>query len=577
MVTFVLSGLDDKQKNLFAYQYIKERHTHAQLTSEDEAHYAQVKQDLDAIEATSQDELRQVFTQQRDAVAARVKADGAAVVAKSLGELPHKRQLQTAALAMLQRAFDLGGRDANGEVAQGVKEHTQQDYAKRPFIAAKPVADFTKGYVPQAATKWLRAKAIWVTGLADQQILDGVKTILLGDVKKGASIGDTIDQLFKLFDPYIGSKVAPEVVSTYRLENIVRTNTTDAYNQGRLQEFTKPEISEFVIGIRYNAILDEHTTPVCHFLGTQGFASNEGFVFKPDDPDLETLTPPLHFQCRSILTPIVVGMEVDKDEYIKTWEKKQAMALADQKFLAEETATDNEGHEGVWRTISGRHTFIRTGETPEQAIDRATEKGALKAAAVAVAEAMDFDPDKVQISSEDKEFVLNGMPMKYAGSANLQDGTITLYEKFVTPANVGGVVAHEIGHQRFQTVLNASQHERETLMKDPLEHPKGIIKPDGTLREGLGLEKKYPLFAALQPFQDARWNELRTKDGVSDYSKAWWKDFEAGKASTTQAMHETFAEITRLEAQGTKLTGTVSPVWRGYYKAVNKAFKELKK
>ncbi len=761
--------------------YKQHSHTHVQLTAEETAHYAQVKKDLDAIEATSQAQLGAVFAKQRDAVLAKVKSVG---VKAKLKALPHGDELRAAMLAAMRRAFDLGGKDADAEVMAQVKAHAGDEvwrtvlgrrvlisggvkgldkdwetklgnfseknqkalqglakevmtefdikgdkdvpfglcavttvtmwdrlgmpkgtvptsvmvgedehvilfnrkegwaidptgrqydlaffkrwatdktntpysqfhkltiaelgdarkeaadlrlriakHSQHDYATTKPPSyDFSKGYAPQEALKWLNARSVWATGVTSDTLNTGMQQIIADSMKTGEDIKTTMDKLDALFAPYIGGKgrpiikgaprVQPEVVTPYRLENIVRTNTTAAYNGGRLNEFTKPKLARFVDGIKFLAVLDDRTTEVCRYM--------DGMVFHPDDADLDSLSPPLHFQCRSILSPVVVGMEVSPSDYITDAEVAMAMSLADQNFLAEnapghfldasdvhidapmkgvvvepfktcdacgtktlckqaqrcaktkefaeEQITDDEGHAGSWITMNGRHVFIRDGETPEAALERSLSEK-YKPMARSVAQAMHFDPERIRFSTEDKEFVLNGMPMKYAGSANLQDGTITLYEKHLTPETIGGITAHEIGHQRFEAVLNASQVERETLMKDPMEHPKGIIKPDGTLREGLGLEKKYPLFAALQPYQDARWEELKNKDGVTDYSKAWWKEFEAGKASSKQAMHETFAEITRLEAQGTKLTGTVSPVWRGYYKAVNKAYKGLK-
>ena len=107
------------------------------------------------------------------------------------------------------------------------------------------------------------------------------------------------EQIFDAFLPWLGDPNVirdEEQLAPYRLETIVRTNTTTAYNHGRLTEFLDPEIIRFVKGIRYSAILDERTTPVCTFL--------DGLVFKPTDPNLEVLLPPNHYNAVVVGTPI---------------------------------------------------------------------------------------------------------------------------------------------------------------------------------------------------------------------------------------------------------------------------------
>lgn len=79
-----------------------------------------------------------------------------------------------------------------------------------------------------------------------------------------------------------------------RAENIARTESTTAYNQGRL--FTYLQDPDFVPAVLFSAILDSRTTPIC--------IARNGLVIALTDPSLRANTPPLHFQCRSVLSPV---------------------------------------------------------------------------------------------------------------------------------------------------------------------------------------------------------------------------------------------------------------------------------
>jgi SPP1 gp7 family putative phage head morphogenesis protein len=171
----------------------------------------------------------------------------------------------------------------------------------------------------------LNARAVEVAGVMDDKLLSDAKSTLLNHMKTGAALSDTMERLFEIFEPFLGDQVDPEVVTPWRLENIVRTNTTEAYNHGRLAELVDPDVLPFVRGVRYQAIMDERTTDVCQFL--------DGKVFPPDSEALRSLLPPNHFQCRSVVTPIVTGMTVG--EFITDAEIEEAKSLADSKFLAE--------------------------------------------------------------------------------------------------------------------------------------------------------------------------------------------------------------------------------------------------
>ena len=111
----------------------------------------------------------------------------------------------------------------------------------------------------------------------------------------------------------------------WRIENIVRTETTKAYNNGRLIEARDPDIADLMTGMEYSAILDSRTTEVCRHL--------DGRIFKIGDPNLDRLTPPNHFMCRSILVPITIADEPEESEFITSTQTGKGLELAFKGFV----------------------------------------------------------------------------------------------------------------------------------------------------------------------------------------------------------------------------------------------------
>lgn len=124
---------------------------------------------------------------------------------------------------------------------------------------------------------------------ADQ--VEKVRTILGNSLREGATVKQTMDAL----------QTALPGASRARLENIARTEATAAYNQGRVYRFLQSK--GFIQAVRFDAILDSRVTEICQH--------RNGLLFALDDPRLRQNTPPLHYQCRSVLTPIS-GYKLEK-------------------------------------------------------------------------------------------------------------------------------------------------------------------------------------------------------------------------------------------------------------------------
>ena len=197
-------------------------------------------------------------------------------------------------------------------------------------------------------------------------------------------------------------------------------------------------------------------------------------------------------------------------------------------------------------------------------------------ASQASAKLLGYDPQMVEASNEDHEFhVGKETKSRYAaGLAFLNTGKIMVFPRQIpTPELAVSVMAHEVMHQKYQTVLNAVEAERKEMMKDP--DTLRAMRPDGSL--SAPLDAKYPLYSRFVK-HDNQQVERAKSDGITEYSRAYWTQAAPGVSDRTvsipAANHETLAEMARVLTDTGTLQG--APEWKSYYRDVDKTYKELK-
>ena len=153
------------------------------------------------------------------------------------------------------------------------------------------------------------SQAFAIAGIERDYVLKEAKMILQTGMKQGLANKEIMASLKGVYDKYIptGEIVGGKVVSPHRLENIVRTNVSDAVNQGRAAMMRDPLVKGFVPFEEWSSIIDDRTTPYCDDM--------DGRKFKIDDPLLNP--PPAHYFCRSIMVPITT-IEVKREGGIET-------------------------------------------------------------------------------------------------------------------------------------------------------------------------------------------------------------------------------------------------------------------
>ncbi len=144
-------------------------------------------------------------------------------------------------------------------------------------------------------------RAFTVTAVEKERILFEIKRILEQGIGRGTSVKGIMGALEDTFRKYVatGEEVAGELLTPHRLETIVRTNLSEAFNSGRLAAFEDPDIKQFVQAYQYSAIIDPRTTEFCE--------RHDLFTRPITDPVWDTIWPPNHFNCRSIIVPVVTG------------------------------------------------------------------------------------------------------------------------------------------------------------------------------------------------------------------------------------------------------------------------------
>lgn len=258
--------------------------------------YAQIKSDLEEMEERTLDAMTSALDDTLAALLALVKRD---FDPRSPGALKwvEKLTLKTKGLSeemqnFLRESAELGVRTIDAEVAR---------------VAENKISITV---TPRAAIKAMMDKAVVVSGILRDSLTAKAKSILTAAVKNGDGVEEVAIKLKKAWEPYKGDPNVikdEEQLEPHRLKTIVRTNMIDAYNTGRIARLRDPKMSPFIRAVRYSAVLDEVTTEICEEL--------HDTLFEVDDPDLDRVTPPNHYNCRSLLVPVMIDQKVNQDDF----------------------------------------------------------------------------------------------------------------------------------------------------------------------------------------------------------------------------------------------------------------------
>jgi SPP1 gp7 family putative phage head morphogenesis protein len=129
-------------------------------------------------------------------------------------------------------------------------------------------------------------------------VADVARVSVIADAWKAMDSAIENGTTFEDFKASVGEKLESEwgKPNAPRLSTIFRTNIMNAYAAGRSQVYTAPAVKRARPYLRFDAIKDDAIDEECD--------AADGTILPQDDPFWASCTPPLHFNCRCVLTPL---------------------------------------------------------------------------------------------------------------------------------------------------------------------------------------------------------------------------------------------------------------------------------
>ena len=159
--------------------------------------------------------------------------------------------------------------------------------------------------LPEEYLQIIQAEAFKNVGDYSVEITKKAKNVLVNGIKSGLSE----EQIVRM----IREEMAE--ASERWMETVVRTKTTEMFNEARKTYWETDEIAkEIVEAYEFSAIMDDRVSAICESL--------DGKIFEKGD-FIDRVTPPLHFNCRSVLVPITKyqDYETNKEPTIESLQK----------------------------------------------------------------------------------------------------------------------------------------------------------------------------------------------------------------------------------------------------------------
>jgi SPP1 gp7 family putative phage head morphogenesis protein len=194
---------------------------------------------------------------------------------------------------------------------QAMRDGRQTLIAKRKVIKFQDI-DFRR-MTPSEVLDFWKKKSYFMTQMERDNIWKLIKPVIFDTIKTGGTIKEFIQEADKRMEQYFykGEIEDAEKYTGARLETIIRTNTSEAYNYGLRQYFEDPALDGFVEAYQYSAILDDRVRP--------NHAALDGLVFSVTNPAIDRIIPPNGYNCRCLLVPVVQGEKWEESTLPANW------------------------------------------------------------------------------------------------------------------------------------------------------------------------------------------------------------------------------------------------------------------
>jgi len=286
-------------------------------SSEARVHFTVIDQRTRNMEADSLKQLHQAIKAGINEVIATVRQQGADGVIEDMEAIAFTQRSKGAVKRSLignaKEAYLLGARLADQEIKQAAAIEAKLTKKEARFTPRRPDPNI----VIETALPYLEGRVYTTTGALTTDAENIIRNSVISGIRAGRSIEEIANDAYAQLarGGFLSAEDLAEVtglsgsaledlmgdgeLSLGRLQTTVRTSVFDAFNEARFDYFTDPALEGFVQAFQYSAVLDEHTTDIC--------SSLNGSVYAADDPVWGSITPPNHFNCRSLLIPIVEG------------------------------------------------------------------------------------------------------------------------------------------------------------------------------------------------------------------------------------------------------------------------------
>ena len=163
-------------------------------------------------------------------------------------------------------------------------------------------------WLPDEYMRIMDADAFKTVGDYSTEMTKKMRVRVFDGIKNGTPTGEIIKELKEL---------APDISDVW-LETVVRTKITEIYNEGAKSYYENdPIASKAVVAYQFSAVLDDRTTDCC--------AQLDKSIYELGDY-VDEVTPPLHFNCRSLLIPITKYEDYRESDQISLKDLKDAGA-----------------------------------------------------------------------------------------------------------------------------------------------------------------------------------------------------------------------------------------------------------
>jgi|TARA_R110000751_G_scaffold68966_1_gene140218 phage gp29-like protein len=264
-------------------------HKHyAKTKAEKRVDFATVEKTLDKLDNDFEQSVITVMTKQMEAVKTYIKNK----MTKNEFDFTAIDNLDLKFKSELIQKFEDGYANA---YSVGKKE--ARDSLPKKFLKTQiGVGILTAGF-----KRYFKSKARLDVKKISATLTNDMMGILLNSLTRGTSIPKTTIAIQQGFNPYIadGTEISSKTgkaMTGYRTTAIVRTANLGAYNFGRREVGDDKDVKDFIIGYQLSAVLDGETSEVCELV-----AELEPQIRIEDEGLLNDLTPPLHYNCRTIL------------------------------------------------------------------------------------------------------------------------------------------------------------------------------------------------------------------------------------------------------------------------------------